>query len=139
MFYLIGNYINTSQIQNVQYWANCKNVVYLGQMINQTEEAKKILASMYRTTTALIFTSEMEGSPNTILEALGCNCPVIYNDAIDIVPEILGDSAIPIKNFSAIFEDKIRAELKQAMLPILPYYTVEVCVKKYLEILDASI
>ena len=75
LFYLIGNYVSTSQIANVNFWRGFSNVVYLGQMRNQSVEAKQMLASIYRVATGLIFTSEMEGSPNTVLEALGCGCP----------------------------------------------------------------
>ena len=135
-FVLLGNYMDTNQIHNMQYWKEYKNVTYMGVMRNQTEEAKKILASIYRAATALIFTSEMEGSPNTILEALGCNCPVIYNAEADIVPEILGSSCIPLEDSDRIFDETYRQEIKTAMASIAPNYSMEACIRKYLEVLE---
>lgn len=135
-FVLLGNYKDTNQIHNMQYWKDYKNVTYMGVMRNQTEEAKRMLASIYRSATALIFTSEMEGSPNIILEALGCGCPVIYNAGTDIVPEILGDYCIPLDDSDMIFNEGYRQELKNAMSQIAPAYSIEECIKRYVAILE---
>jgi len=134
-FYLLGNYVSTNQIANMTFWKDFPNAIYIGVMKNQTVEAKRILASLFRASTALIFTSEMEGSPNTCLEALGCGCPIIYNDAVDIVPEILGSNCLPISQMDSIFNDEMRGDMKKAMLQIAPRYSIEKCVEKYLEVL----
>ncbi len=134
-FYLIGNYITTNQIANMTFWKDFSNVTYMGQMRNQTKEAKEILASIYRTATALIFTSEMEGSPNTVLESMGCGCPVIYNANTDIVPEILGSACLPLTESDKIFDNVFRQQLQADMAQITPSFSIEECVKKYLEVL----
>ena len=135
-FYMMGNYYSTSQIANVNFWKEYPNVTYLGKMQNQSFEAKRVLASIYRASTAVIFTSEMEGSPNTVLEALGCGCPVIYNSAADIVPEILGKSCIPLESLNTIFDLDVQNRIKEEMKPISEEYSMEKCVRKYLEVLN---
>lgn len=136
-FYLIGNYISTSQIANVNFWRGFKNVTYLGQMRNQSTEAKKLLASIYRSMTGLIFTSEMEGSPNTVLEALACSCPVIYNVNSDIVPEVLGNACLPLEDFIKIMDSIIRDSIIQQLPDLAKGYSMENCIRKYLEVLES--
>jgi glycosyltransferase involved in cell wall biosynthesis len=133
-FFMIGNYVSTSQIANVNFWKTFANVSYIGQMRNQSKEAKEILASIYRAATALIFTSEMEGSPNTVLEAMGCGCPVIYNDAVDIVPEILEYACLPLKHMDQIFDTTIRTTIREKMLSIAPKFSIEESCRKYVEL-----
>ena len=139
LFYLIGNYISTSQIANVNFWKGFSNVIYLGQMRNQSAEAKQMLASIYRAVTGLIFTSEMEGSPNTVLEALGCGCPVIYNPNADIVPEILGEACLPLGLFDRIFDPTTRNNIQVEMKHIAEEYSMENCIRKYLTILEGEL
>lgn len=135
-FYLLGNYVSTNQIENMTFWKDFPNATYIGVMKNQTAEAKNILASLFRASTALLFTSEMEGSPNTVLEALGCGCPVIYNDAVDIVPEILGSCCLPLSQMDTILNDEMRDGMKKSMLQIAPRYSIQVCAEKYLKVLS---
>jgi glycosyltransferase involved in cell wall biosynthesis len=137
-FYLIGNYINTSQIANINFWKECSNVLYLGQMRNQSIEAKKLLASIYRASRAIIFTSEMEGSPHFALEAAACGCPIIYNSNADIIPELFPTGSLPIEQFDKIFDDSIREMLHANILQEIQNYSIEKCVTKYLEVLSCN-
>jgi len=134
-FFMLGNYINTNQIANVNFWRGFPNVTYLGQMRNQSKEAKEILASIYRTSTALVFTSEMEGSPNTVLEAMGCCCPVLYNANSDIVPEILGNACLPLDKLPLIFEPEYRESLQKGMIPLVESFSIEESCRKYVKLL----
>jgi len=135
-FYLIGNYVTTNQIANMTFWKDFPNATYMGQMRNQSKEAKEVLATIYRAATALIFTSNMEGSPNTVLEAMGCGCPVIYNAEVDIVPEILSDACLPLEDVEKIFDQSVRLSLQSKMAQLAPSFSIEECVRKYLEVLS---
>ena len=138
-FHIVGHYADIDLDVEKKVWAKYGNVEYLGPIYNNPSA----LAKLYRGATALLFTSEMEGSPNTVLEATACGCPIIYNARADIVPEILGDLAKPVmepKEFynvlyplldvgtRKILQDRLESRAEQ--------YSAEVCAYKYLRILD---
>lgn len=133
-FQMLGNYKTTNPLANMGMWKEFSNVTYIGAMRNQTKQAKELLASIYRASDLLLFTSEMEGSPNTVLEAVGCGVPIAYNSAVDIVPEICGTQCTGWKtpeDFFTNLHDSMGA------IPVLEErFTMTSCVKKYLEVLQ---
>ena len=138
-FHIIGHYASTDLTIERAVWDKYFNVEYMGPVYNNPSA----LARLYRGSTALLFTSEMEGSPNTVLEATACGCPIIYNARADIVPEILGDLAKPVLEptgfydalyplldfgYKKILQNRLEAKAEE--------FSAEICVHKYLKILD---
>jgi len=126
----------------MQKWAAYDNVTYIGTITGQYEAARRKLASLYRAADALLFTSKMEGSPNTALEAFGCGLPIIYNTEADIIPELQGETGFGFhdaESFEQIvrnWDTKLIEFIKKEKLPKLAVkYSAENMVKAYLEIL----
>lgn len=66
----------------------------------------------YNAADALLLTSENEGSPNVIKEAMACNCPIIATDVGDI-KEVIGDTeGCYVTGFS---KEEIADKLKQVL------------------------
>jgi glycosyltransferase involved in cell wall biosynthesis len=85
-FTLVGNYYGVDMAETITRFMPFENVTYVGPVKDVS-----LLAQLYKGADALLFTSEMEGSPNTILEATACGCPTIYNVKTDVVKEMLGE------------------------------------------------
>ncbi len=106
-FTLVGYYTDTSIINDMERWGIYPNVTYLGP-IDYSDEGRKRLASLYRAANVLLFTSEHEGCSNTLLESTACGLPVIYNDATSIVPELLGDNCVPLKDWDRMIKGELQ-------------------------------
>jgi len=129
-FTLVGHYQDTTVLIDMEKWSVYDNVTYLGPILDYSDDGRKRLASLYRAADVLLFPSEMEGSPNTILEAASCGLPVVYNDAIDIVPELLGAACIAIKDF-----DWKKSNWNHFLLEgVAKKYSGEAMAKAYLEV-----
>lgn len=144
-FTLMGQYVDTSIINDMEKWGVYPNVTYLGPM-DQSKEGRKLLATVYRAANALLFTSNHEGCPNTVLEAIGCGLPVIYNDEVDIVPELLGDNCLPFNDCES-FNSRVEhwdkhwnpiyiVENKNRLRLLAEKYSAEEMARKYMEILE---
>lgn len=131
-FTLVGIYTDLSVITDVNIWSQFPNVTYIGPT-SSSDEGRRRLASIYRAADVLMFTSEMEGCPNTVLEATACGLPVIYNEAIDVVPEILGDKCYQLKDFEDVVAGK--KQPIEGLAELAKKYSAENMVKNYLEIL----
>jgi glycosyltransferase involved in cell wall biosynthesis len=143
-FHIVGHYIDAMDLDiEKAHWSQFHNVDYLGPILNNPGA----LASLFRGATCLLFTSEMEGSPNTVLEATACGCPIIYNAKANVVPEILGDVLAQGFTDPAEFEKLVynikdfatRRELAAKLEVVAEAYSAEVCVNKYLRVLDGKI
>lgn len=139
----VGQYLDTSIVNDQKLFSSMKNVTFLGPVASYKYDGREFMASLYRSCDALIFTSEMEGSPNTVLEAASCGLPIIYNDSNTVIPEILGEFCIPIggtEDLLAALErledsDYIR-KLKDGMRTRMKWFTAEVMANNYLEVLE---
>lgn len=133
-FMLLGNYGDTNFLKNQERIAKYPNATYLGQIMDRKRDSLTKLANMYYDADFLLFTSEMEGSPNTVLEATACGTPIVYNSKADIVPEICGEQCLGFKSpmeFLEVYKGyvDIRPTLNERL-------TMQNCVKKYMECLD---
>jgi glycosyltransferase involved in cell wall biosynthesis len=143
-FHVVGHYISAiNPDMEKEHWRQFPNVQYLGPILNNPPA----IASLMRGATCLLFTSEMEGSPNTVLEAMACGCPIIYNAKADIVPEILGrvlaqgftDPAEFTSLVPNITDFLVRKKLATKLEVVAESYSAEVCINKYLRVLDGKI
>ena len=134
-FSLLGNFKDAHLEHNQELLKQYPNVDYLGQIPDRNRGSLEKLAEIYRKAHFLVFTSEMEGIPNTVLEATASGVPILYNSAVDIVPEICGTECIGFKTADEFFEQykyytKVNVSLKDE-------FTAQNCVKQYLDILNA--
>ena len=141
-FHIVGHYIDSNPEIEKEHWSPFANVNYLGPIMGNPSA----LGKLYRGATALLFTSEMEGSPNTVLEAMACGCPIIYNANSDIVPEILGDIVDGFKDTSE-FKDLVyklkdygyRKILKRKLSKKAEEYSAEVMCHKYIKMMETTV
>ncbi len=143
-FTLVGQYIDTSVVSDMELWTKYPNVTYVGPIRDYSTDARKRLASMYRGANALLFLSEMEGSPNTILEAIACGLPIISNKNSKTVAEICGGRELEISNEGDFFKhvDLLTKDsmfvgwLKKEFVKLAEQFSAEECVRKYLEVIN---
>ncbi len=140
-FIMVGQYLDTGFQNDAKMFQPFNNVTFLGPSISYNREGREFLASIYRACDAFLFTSEMEGSPNSLLEASACGLPTIYNVHNSVVPEILGEYCISIKD-TEDFCNKILKELKEMELKNrmregirerMKEFTAEKMAEKYLQ------
>jgi glycosyltransferase involved in cell wall biosynthesis len=96
-FTLVGNYYGIDTSETMLRLMPYENVTYVGPVRDVS-----LLAQLYKGADALLFTSEMEGSPNTIVEATACGCPTIYNAKTTVVKEMLGGMCFEFHSVSDI-------------------------------------
>jgi glycosyltransferase involved in cell wall biosynthesis len=140
-WYTMGQYLDTSVVNDMEMFKAYPNVTFFGPVANYSYEGRAFLASVYRSCDALVFTSEMEGSPNTIMESCACGLPVIYNASNSVIPEILGEFCIPVNDSEGFNEQLKTLEdgayvtwLKDGMRERMKNFTAEICASKYLEV-----
>lgn len=75
----------------------------LNKIINFPNYNDELLYRLYKSATALIYTSSYEGFGMPILEAMSIGCPVISSNASSL-PEVYGDSAL---NFDPLSSDEL--------------------------------
>lgn len=66
--------------------AKNNNIFFTGQL-----EHGDIL-KLFNKSKGLLFFSKREGTPNVVLEALACNCPVIFDPSDSVVSSLIGES-----------------------------------------------
>jgi glycosyltransferase involved in cell wall biosynthesis len=142
-WYTMGQYLDTSITNDTNMFKSLPNVTFFGPVASYTYEGRAFLASVYRACDALVFTSEMEGSPNTVLEAAACGLPIIYNSSNSVVEEILGDFCIPISDaddfktaIQALKYKDVVSQIKEGMRHKIENYTAEVMAKNYLKVFE---
>jgi glycosyltransferase involved in cell wall biosynthesis len=141
-FHFIGNFFYKDTVKTMEELSKYPNITYYGPIKNLAQ-----IRNFYRAVDALLFTSEMEGSPNTALEAAACGCPIIYNKACSVVPEMFGEDLVfgfdddesGMDELYFIFEKlndgNLILPMRQKMLAKIQEFSAEKMVKKYLEIL----
>lgn len=67
--------------------------LHVGERIHHVFPSDKDLGTLYHHAAAFVYSSEYEGFGLPILEAMGCGCPVMLNNA-SCFPEIAGDAAV---------------------------------------------
>jgi glycosyltransferase involved in cell wall biosynthesis len=140
-FILVGQYLDTGVQNDIKMFQPFNNVTFLGPSISYNREGREFLASVYRSCDAFLFTSEMEGSPNSLLEAASCGLPIIYNSSNSVVPEILGEYCMPIGEATE-FIDKLNLlkaigfieGMQIGMRERMKEFTAEKMAEKYLQI-----
>jgi glycosyltransferase involved in cell wall biosynthesis len=135
-FHFVGNYFSTDTAKTFQLFSQIPNATYYGPV-----KAPKQLANLYRGVDALLFTSEHEGCPNSVLEAAACGCPIIYNKKCSVVPEMFGEDLVfgfdNTEDLDYIFNTQLNdEELIQTIRiglfnKIHEKYTAEIMVKNY--------
>jgi glycosyltransferase involved in cell wall biosynthesis len=130
-FILVGYYDTLDMAESYMKFAKYSNVIYMGHITDN-----KMLAALYAACNATLFTSEMEGCPHVALESLSVGKPVLYNDAIDVVPEIsevgtFGWSSM--ETLTAAIEDAKEFTGKIDMSK----YSNYAMAKQYLEVLES--
>jgi len=139
----VGNYASVQQIENQQFFSGT-SIKYLGNIMDKGVEGQKVTASLLRGVDALVFTSEMEGSPHVLFEALACKKIIFANPNSDIVDEICGDLHYKIGAYADLeyaideLSNKEVFEAKQlAARKIALEYSTQHMVEKYCEVLNA--
>lgn len=104
-------YVNSSGLD--------KNVFFVGHI------GQDILASIYRASDALLLTSESEGMPRCVLEALGCGIPVVTTD-VGAVAKIVKNGISGEIAWCNSEEELVRRLIRVLDHPLV--YTKEKCV-----------
>jgi glycosyltransferase involved in cell wall biosynthesis len=137
-FHFIGNFFSKDTVKTMEEFSKYPNITYYGPIKNLAQ-----IRNFYRAVDAMLFCSEMEGSPNTALEAAACGCPIIYNKACSVVPEMFGedlvfgfDKAEDLKDiFEKLNDGNLILPMRQKMLAKIQEFAAEKMVQKYLEVL----
>lgn len=138
-FHCVGNYETLDTQQTFQRFTEFPNAIYYGPVM-----APKQLVNLYRSCDGILLTSEHEGSPNILGEAMACGCPVIANNACSVYKEICGDLIFGFDTIDDLkyiievqLEDRefIQSIRRGLLKKVQENYTAEIMVKKYLEIL----
>lgn len=139
----VGNYASVQQIENQQFFSGT-SIKYLGSIMDKGTEGQKLTASLLRGVDALLFTSEMEGSPHVLFEALACKKILFANPNSDIVDEVCGNLHYKIRSradleyaIDELSNDEVFATKQLAARKIALEYSTQHMVERYCEVLNA--
>jgi len=139
-FYFVGNFYTLDTAKTMQEFLQYQNLVYYGPIKQQ-----KQLVNLYRSVDALLFTSEHEGCPNTILESAACGCPIIYNKKCSVVSEMFGEDLAlgfnTIDDLDYIFNIQLNdiefiQSIRKGMQLKIQEFDANKIVKNYMEVIN---
>lgn len=79
-------------------------------------QTREKMIELYLSSIGLIFLSDREGTPNVVLEAMSCNCPVIHYDNDAVIKWLLGSELTAQSSIDQSSPDKIEINVLQEII-----------------------
>lgn len=86
------------------------NVKFTGKLDHEATIA------LFKKSKAMIFFSKREGTPNVVLEALSCNCPVIFKSSDIVVRDVLGPTLNVELESENFHEQMVKADFLDSVI-----------------------